>query len=87
MGDFAPISDAELAFGFECYCWGNSEPNPRDMMATGLLQRAAGFAIGGTLSQCLVKMRLLGPRTRKLTKRGRLVLYDCFAKYTKKGHP
>lgn len=48
---------------------------------------SAGFAIGGTLSSCLVQMRLLGPKSRKLTKRGRLVLYDCFAQYTEKGHP
>lgn len=84
---FAPISDEDLAAGFSRYDWGGRKPNPRDMMATGLLQRAAGFAIGGTLSSCLVGMKLLGPKSRKLTKRGRLVLYDCFAQFTEKGHP
>ena len=83
---FCPISDAELAEAFKFYRWGEGvTPKPREMMAVGLLQRASGFAIGGTLSSCLVELRLLAPKSRKLTKRGQLVLWDCFVPFTEKG--
>ncbi len=82
---FAPIPDAELAKAFRCYRFGDGVvPDLRRTMARGLIDRAAGFAIGGTLRGCLIELRLLGPRTGRLTKRGRLVLHDCFAPYVER---
>lgn len=83
---FAPITDEALAEAFRPYSWGDGvTPTPRTTMARGLLDRAGGFAIGGTLRGCLVRLGLLTPVQGNLTMRGRLALHDHFAPFVERG--
>jgi len=80
VSDFANLKDWEISGAFTHYRLGDGiERTPeklRNLVKTGLLQRACGFAIGGTMRSCLIEIRLLGPKTGNLTKRGKMALWD-----------
>lgn len=85
---FAPITDEALVVAFRPYTWGDGvTPNPRQAMARGLIDRAGGFAIGGTLRGCLISLGLLAPVSGNLTMRGRLALHDHFAPFVARSCP
>jgi hypothetical protein len=80
MSDFPKLKEWEITGSLTSYRLGDeSKRTPemlRKLVAVNLLQRACGFAIGGTMRGCLIEMRLLGAKTGNLTKRGKMALWD-----------